>query len=146
MPDKDAKASVEEMLDREAIRELAVRYCHYVWQGDAEGVVNLYTEDGIFKNSDPAWPAAKGHAELRALLEGPQGKVKPRPFNHNHVVDLLGPDTAKGTAYLESHMSLPEGRGLLIGFYDDEYVKVDGAWKFKVREITMEYFGPMANY
>ena len=40
------------MLDREAIRDLACRYAHYVWQRDAAAVAELFTEDGLMETPD----------------------------------------------------------------------------------------------
>ncbi len=37
-----------ELADREAIRELPVKYCDCVWQGDTTGIVDLFAADGEF--------------------------------------------------------------------------------------------------
>jgi hypothetical protein len=39
---------VIELADREAIRDLPVRYCDCVWQNDLKTMVELFAEDGIF--------------------------------------------------------------------------------------------------
>ena len=39
---------LSELLDREAIRELPVRYCDCVWRNDMAGIVKLFAEDGSF--------------------------------------------------------------------------------------------------
>ena len=41
---KSVETLVQGMLDREAIRDLPVRYCHCVWKNDVEGIVNLFTQ------------------------------------------------------------------------------------------------------
>jgi hypothetical protein len=39
---------------------------------------------------------------------------------------------------------LRDGRTwLMTGWYNDEYAKVDGEWKFKSRKITTDSFGPV---
>ena len=30
---KTREQQIDEIIDREAIRDLAVRYCHHIWQG-----------------------------------------------------------------------------------------------------------------
>jgi len=37
---------VTELADREAIRELPLRYCDCVWRGDMTGIVDLFAADG----------------------------------------------------------------------------------------------------
>lgn len=146
MVSDDNTTQIQQLLDREAIRELVKRYGHYVWQGNVDGFLSLYAEDGVFRSADPDWPAARGHIELRRLLEGMLGQEKPRAFMHNHVVDLVGPREATGTVYTEVRLSIRGEKGLLVGFYDDQYAKIDGLWKFKERKITVEYYGPMDDY
>jgi len=134
---------MQQVIDREAIRTLPVRYCHCVWQKDLEGYANLFTEDGSFSTDDPSLPQAQGREKLRKMISNGLDTMKPRPFIHNHVVDLLGPDRAKGTCYVEVRMFRDGKKWQLTGFYDDEYAKVGGEWKFKSRKITTDSFGPM---
>ena len=137
-----AEAAIQELLDREAIRTLPHRYCHTVWQKDFDGYVNLFTPDGWISTSDPTLPRAQGHAELRKAIGEALETMKPRPFIHNHVVELLGPDRAKGTCYVEVRLLRDGKKCLMTGFYNDEYAKVGGEWKFKSRQITIDTFGP----
>ena len=46
MAEKSQETLMQEMIDGEAIRTLAVRYGHCVWQKDVDGYVDLFTEDG----------------------------------------------------------------------------------------------------
>ncbi len=45
---KSIEQTITELADREAIRELPQRYCDCVWQGDVEGIVKLFADDGEF--------------------------------------------------------------------------------------------------
>jgi hypothetical protein len=58
------------------------------------------------------------------------------------VVELLGSDKAKGTCYVEVHLVKDGKKCLMSGWYNDEYAKVNGEWKFKSRQITTDSFGP----
>ena len=62
---KNTETLVQEMLDREEIRTLPVRYCDCVWQKNVDGYANLFTEDGSFGTNDPSLPRAQGRAELK---------------------------------------------------------------------------------
>ena len=72
------------------------------------------------------------------------GVMKPRPFIHNHVIELLGPDRAKGTCYVEVRLLRDGKKSLMTGWYNDEYAKVGGEWKFKSRRITVDSLGPIS--
>ena len=124
---------VQEMLDREAIRDLPVRYCHYVWTNDVEGMMSIFTADGLLStlNSDGEERETKGDA-LRQFYVN-LDTFKPRPYIHNHVVELQGEGTAKGTCYVELRAQTRDMEWVGTGYYHDEYVKDGGAWKFKAR-------------
>lgn len=143
MAAKSTETLMQEVIDREEIRTLPVRYCHCVWRKDLNGYANLFTEDGAFSTSDPSLPRAQGRAELRKMIGGQLDTAKPRPFIHNHVIELLGSDRAKGTCYVEVRLLRNGKKWLLTDWYDDEYAKVGGEWKFKSRQITTDSFGPV---
>ena len=96
MAAKNTETLLQEVIDREAIRTLPVRYCHCVWQKNLDGYADLFTEDGSFSTNDPTLPRAQGRTALRTMIGGQLDASKPRPFIHNHVIELLGPDRAKG--------------------------------------------------
>jgi hypothetical protein len=142
MATKSTEALVQEVIDREAIRTLPVRYCHCVWQQDLDGWVSLFAEDGAVSTTDPGLPRAQGREALRNMIGQGLDTMKPRPFIHNHVVELLGPDRAKGTCYVEVRLLRDGKKQLMSGWYDDEYVKVNGEWKFKSRRINIDSMAP----
>lgn len=141
---KSTETLMQEVIDREAIRNLPLQYCHCVWQKDMEGYGNLFTEDGSFGTNDPTLPRAQGRENLKAMIGSQFDTLKPRPFIHNHVIELLGPDKAKGTCYVEVRLLRDGKKWLMTGWYNDEYAKVNGEWKFKSREITTDSFGPVS--
>ena len=144
MENKTTETLVRELLDREAIRDLPARYCHYVWKGDVEGVVGLFTEDGSMWTSDPNLPeGTQGRENLLRGYAAALGDMAPRPFVHNHVVEVQGPDRATGTCYVEIRATREGKRWTGAGWYDDEYVKVGGEWKFRSRRLTMDYMEPL---
>ena len=144
MAAKSTKAALQEVIDREEIRNLPVRYCHTVWQKDLDGYVNLFTEDGSMSTNDPSLPQAQGHEALRKMIGEGLDTMKPRPFIHNHVVELLGPDRATGTCYIEVKLFRDGKKCAMSGWYNDEYAKVGGEWKFKSRQITIDSSAPVS--
>jgi ketosteroid isomerase-like protein len=130
------------LVDRDAIRDLARRYAHYVWQNDLDALVALFAADG---EMDPGTrPPIRGHA---ALAEGFQQMLRGgsvfRPFVQQHVVALDG-DRATGTCYVDLRADV-EGKSMIgAGWYDDRYVRTAGGWRFSYRKIVLSFFVPLS--
>jgi ketosteroid isomerase-like protein len=132
------------MADREAIRDLPLRYCHYVWKKDVPAIVNLFTDDGVFDAGGGNQSPPKGKEALLKSYGQGLSNLDPHPFIHNHVVELQGTDRATGTCYLELRATR-EGKSMIAaGYYDDEYAKVGDEWKFRSRKVHMYYFVPLS--
>lgn len=142
MATQTTEAALQAVIDREAIRTLPVRYCHCVWQKDLDGYVDLFTDDGSISTNDPSLPRAQGRDGLRKMISNGLDEMNPRPFIHNHVIELLGPAQAKGTCYVEVRMQRDGKPWAMSGWYNDEYAKVGDEWKFKSRQIIVDSFGP----
>jgi ketosteroid isomerase-like protein len=131
--------TVQELADKEEIRDLARRYAHYVWQEDGRGAAALFAEDG---EMDLGGQTIKGR---KALLEAYGSMVAGRgllPFVHDHVVELSG-DTATGRCHLDLRASM-DGKSMMgAGVYDDRYVRTPEGWKFQSRKLALRYFVPL---
>ena len=126
--------------DRDAIRDLAVRYAHHVWRKEIEAVVELFAADGELLTAK--LPPIRGHA---ALIDA-YGRMFEEddffPFVHNHVIDVDG-DAARGTCYIDLRAVMAGKRLTAWGVYEDRYVRVDGAWRFASRDVNMTSFVPL---
>jgi uncharacterized protein (TIGR02246 family) len=131
--------TVRDLADREEIRNLARRYAHCIWQGDLEGAVALFADDG---EMDMDGRVIKGKPALAdAYRSALQGTF--HPFVHNHLVEVKG-DTAKGTCYLDVRATI-QGKAMIgSGFYLDRYVRAGGTWRFAARKLTINYLVPIA--
>src|ERR1700733_8292912 len=70
-----------ELTDREAIRDLPVRYCDCVWQNALDAMIDLFAKDGQFISKGRKREfISKGHAELHKMYAGALGEVNPRPY------------------------------------------------------------------
>ena len=93
---------VAELLAREAIRDLPVRYCDCVWRNDMKGLVNLFAENGSFTTQGRERSmASTGRPALLEMYSKAIGEASPRPYIHNHVVDLTSKDRGIGRCYVE---------------------------------------------
>ena len=132
---------VRDLADKEAIRDLARRYAHCVWRRDVAGAVSLFAADGEMDTGDR--PVIRGKAalleEYERMITGPELQ----PFVHNHLIELRG-DRATGICYLDLRAGV-EGTSMIgSGYYDDQYVRVGGEWKFRARKLTICYFVPLS--
>ncbi len=134
------EAAVRELSDLEAIRELAHRYAHCVWRKDFAAAVELFTEDGEMNTGDR--PVIRGREALLESYQQMLGDADFHPFVHNHLISLRG-ESAAGTCYLDLRATI-EGESMIgSGYYEDEYVRVEGEWKFRTRKLTMCYLVPL---
>ena len=127
---------VTELADREAIRELPVRYCDYVWRTDVEGIVDLFTEDASFSiSAQDSENTTTGRANLLKMYKEALASVTPRPYIHNHVIELKGGGRASGRCYVELRDASNNMNWIGTGFYHDDYAKVGEQWKFQSRKF-----------
>ena len=124
--------------DKLEIAELAARYNHAVDHRDAEAWADLFTPDGRVEVNGGL--LAESREGLRAYVENArQLPAKRRHWICNVVVDE-GP--APGTARLRLYVNcydITDGAvtaPYMLGEYDDEVVRHEGRWKFRVRRQT----------
>lgn len=147
---RELEAKVQELNDREALRDLRYRYHEYVNEGKFKEIPNLFTEDGELDFAHLG--KAKGRVEIQrffgALNEKPSAETANRPritwvkqFIHNHTLHLHG-DTGHGFAYLEAKPIYNGEAFLVAARYDDEYVRQNGVWKFKKMGLVPYFMVP----
>ena len=84
--------------------------------------------------------AASGRDALLKLYGGlTQGELTPRPYIHNHVIDLQGNGRATGRCYVELRNLKKDMEWVGSGYYEDEYAKTGDEWKFKSRTFRTAY-------
>jgi ketosteroid isomerase-like protein len=131
MASDEMEQRVRGLADREAIRELPLRYCDCVWRQDAAGIAALYTEDGSF-DFGLETGSLEGSSAIRDFFVATFETTQPLPFIHNHVFEVDG-DVASGRCSVEIRL----GEDTSMGVYHDNYARVDGQWRFRSRKATM---------
>ena len=134
---------IQRLEDLEQIRDLVRRYAHLVWQGKSVETVNLFTIDGTVDLGPDDGGTIRGREKLQAIYSEKLGsdEMMLHPFVHNHIIEFIG-DAATGTAYIDLRC-VKDGESLMgSGYYQDQYAREDGQWKFKVRKLTMCYLVP----
>ena len=129
--------------DVEEIKRLKARYCAYCDDGyDAENIASLFTEDAIWDGG--SFGRFEGRVEIREFfVHAP--KMLPFAIHMvmNPIIEVKG-DTATGIWYLFQACTFGDGDRAVWGSarYDEEYVRIDGAWRFKNLKLTSNFWTP----
>jgi hypothetical protein len=128
-------AQLEQRLTRlediEAIKQLKARYCAIADDDhNPDKITTLFVEDGIWEGG---FGTAQGHEAIRQLFQRAQQRFS---FSHhmvmNPIIEVAG-NSAQGTWYFFGLFTVREhneARWLAVR-YEDDYVKVNSAWKYK---------------
>jgi len=117
--------------DRDAIRDLFARYCHYVDSGAAEEWAATFTDDGEFLTGggDPL----VGTEALKAFAAAlPRGALHHMVVNE--VIDVDGDQATCRSSVLVTS----SGAIAVTGRSEDELRRVDGSWRIARRTFTMD--------
>lgn len=135
-------AALRRLVDLEEIRDLARRYAHAIWRKDADEAASLFAEAGVMDTGDR--PPLVGRDAIRDAYRILLPASDLQPFVHDHVIEI-DRDAAIGSCHLDLRASR-DGRSLIgSGTYHDRYVRVDGAWKFASRHLTLHFLVPLSD-
>jgi hypothetical protein len=135
---------VQELADREEIRELIARYAHHALRHLS--MAHMFTADGALIIRLPGFPMreARGHEALDKLFRSTAASALTMPAVHNIAIRVTG-DEAIATSWIELHVSNDEASdGRLFagsGTYDDRLRRENGRWKFVQREANVLVVG-----
>ena len=127
--------------DQFEIQTLTQRYADAVMRHDADDWGATWAENGEWHmgpepivgrdNIVTAWKGMMAGFPFAAFMVQPA------------IVDVDG-DTAKSRTYVQESLQSADGNAFrVIGCYNDDLVKEDGAWKFAARRYTVLYQGPV---
>ncbi|HEY6394057.1 MAG TPA: nuclear transport factor 2 family protein [Candidatus Binataceae bacterium] len=141
--EKSIEQRVQELADREEIRELTARYCWHVARGEGEAVAMLFADDGVLDVTNADFKPVRGRDALlkfyRASVREPEVAI---PFIHNHIIEVNG-DDAKGTCAIEARFSRNGESVTAAGYYEDAYRHERGKWRFAGRKLFFHHVVPL---
>lgn len=133
--------------DRLAIRELVDRYAYCADTRDAQGQMDLFTEDTNFevyydpKSGVPS-QVVSSKADLFPVFDNLNFYDATMHFNGQSTVKLNG-ENATGIAYcMAHHLTLEDGQQKFMVAairYEDKFVKQDGKWLFAERKLLVDW-------
>jgi hypothetical protein len=131
--------------DREAIRDVLSRYCHYVDAGEGDKWAELFTEDGSFGREGGSFDIGVGPFVGRAALRKMASRFRADGlhFSANPVITVDG-DDATVTSYVLVLQGREHPEVRMSGRYEDRLRKVDGRWLFSSRHLSTDMQRPLS--
>ncbi len=141
--------TLEDLLAREAIRDLMARYTMAGDRLRIDDFVACFTEDAVLE-SEHVSPDRRfryeGRAAIRAWQErwragdaGTHGATFVRHHLSTSQIDLAGPDTASARTYWVAWTDIGADHA---GYYLDSLRKADGEWRIAHRRVRLDWEAP----
>jgi ketosteroid isomerase-like protein len=134
-----AETALQDLLDREAIRDLIFRHTDAVNRADYEGLVLLYTPDAVWESQKLGLHFEGTRQFVDFLVESGAGFELFIQTASNPVVELLDADTARASTTIREMMRTAGDGAMNLdqhGMYFDELTKVEGTWQFGHRHFV----------
>jgi uncharacterized protein (TIGR02246 family) len=130
-------------MSRDAIEDLVHAYSDAVVRRDTAQWASTWAADAVWELGKGR--RVEGRDAIVALWTGAMDgfvAVVQNVVNGTAVLDDAA-GTGNGRWYIIEHFQrVDDNRGILLAYYDDTYVRVDGAWLFASRELVINYGGP----
>jgi len=137
-----ADRRLQQLEDREAIRELLVVYGRLLDKKDLAGYSKLFAKDGVWEGGIGS---ATGPDGIYKMLETVYARVTPGQYgNDYHIMSdfIVSVDGDTATSWSRWTWVIEGGKGTpeisRSGHYEDTLVREGGEWKFKHRLTVTE--------
>lgn len=138
MSDLTLEQRITRLEDIEAIKQLKARYCEICDDDhNPDLIASVFAPDAIWESE--AFGKATGHAEIEALFQKFKDMFCFSQHNiMNPIINVDG-DRATGMWYIMGPWTHTEGKDekWMALRYDDDYVKVDGEWKYQHLRVAL---------
>ena len=132
---------MEELLAKQAIHELVLRYCRAIDRRDFKLLAQLYAADSLDDHGALFSGTGAGYvAWVPGILER---MIVTSHQVLNHLIEVEG-DYAEGEVYIQAYHLTRTAEGELVkiiggGRYLDKYCQIGGRWLFQHRKIVADY-------
>ena len=139
----DLEKRITVLEDIEAIKKLKARYCAICDEDhNPAKITTLFAPDGIWEGAGVG--VHKGHDAIRKLFQDFQHRISFSQHNvMNPIIEVHG-DRATGEWYFMGPFKFraaQQARWLALQ-YKDEYVKLNGQWKYKHLRVNLRLSVP----
>ena len=141
---------IEQLLEKEAIKEVRVMYSHYFDGKNLDGLVDLFADDAVCEFGPEYGGDWVGKAQIRENYGRFTSGAGPE-FGVLHAVTnpwirLIDATTANGRWYLLDLRTTEgvENPLILFGVYDDVYRKIDGRWR--ISRTRIDFLWPKRHF
>jgi ketosteroid isomerase-like protein len=140
---EELENKVRALEDIEAIRNMKMRYAAFCDDSyNPDGIADLFVEDAVWEASGLG--KFEGREAIRKFFQE-ASKIFTFALHYtlNPKIEVNG-DTGKGQWYVFMPCTLGDGNraAWLAGIDHEEYVRVNGEWKFKSKVATMVFTTP----
>lgn len=131
-------ATLQDLLDREAIRDCLYRYCRGIDRADEDALRSSYWDDAT--DCHGAWNGSAAGFIEQALKKLRQGGRRVHQVN-NIAIELAGDIAAVESAFfaLQSTAEAPTRQTLLCGRYLDRFERRQGQWRVAARTVVYDW-------
>jgi hypothetical protein len=137
---------------RESILRLMNEYCYRIDSGDLQGFANLFEHGTWLVQGDPNGGDTGSSAVMETLQNIILYDGKP---NTKHVMSNIqveiddGGDSAQAQCYITVYQAVPPDfplQAIFIGHYHDQFERVNGCWRFSLRDISPDLPGDLSHH
>ena len=131
-------ASLQALLDREAIRDCLYRYCRGIDRCDEAALRSAYWDDAT--DCHGAWNGSAGGFIDQALARLRQGGRRVHQVT-NVLIELQGDAAAVESSFLalQATAAQPERETFLCGRYLDRFERRGGEWRVAARTVVYDW-------
>jgi ketosteroid isomerase-like protein len=136
--------ALKELLDKQALQELVIRYCRAVDRADGELFLSCYHPDGYDEHGPYSGSPAEMLAKLKKTTMDPKNVTVQHSIS-NSIFEIQG-DIAYGETYFQTRRPDADGElSMSTGRYVDKYERRGGEWRIAYRRCIMDYARKGAN-
>lgn len=144
----DLEKRIQQLENREEIRELVARYGIVIDNRDLVEVGELFCRAGRFRSNDGVMDA-QGRGAVMEQFKGRYAALGPtNHFVHEHIIKLDDEDPDHATGVVTSHAEVVRNNEpMWVAMrYQDEYRFEEGRWRFQDRLLSFFYYLPVKDY
>jgi hypothetical protein len=141
----DLLVRIDRLESRHAMRDLVTDYCRGFDQRNFDRFLSIWWEDCVW-NIGPPFGVFEGYAGINRAVKEVLWPVwrESHHLTSNLKVSFEGADEAIGECDVDCMGALTDNSVQMISAtYKDHFVRRNGIWKIKRRDVTIHYFNPI---